>query len=61
MSILEQLAKRHESDKIGAHNYIGVYEKFIFNKKNKPINLLEIGVGGFKDEITPICSQEVIP
>ena len=49
MSILEQLARRHKSDKTGAHNYIGIYEKYIFSKKNKLINLLEIGVGGLKD------------
>ena len=49
MSILEKLAKRHKSDKIGAHNYISIYEKYMSSKKNKPINLLEIGVGGYKD------------
>ena len=49
MSFLEKLARRHKSDKIGAHNYIGIYEKYMSSKKNKSINLLEIGIGGYKN------------
>ena len=49
MSILEKLAKYHKSDKLGAHNYISIYEKYMISKKNKQVNLLEIGIGGYID------------
>ena len=34
------------TDKVGAHEYVDVYSKHFRNLRNKPINLLEIGVGG---------------
>lgn len=48
MTPLEKLAKYHGSDKYSL-NYIGTYEKYMSFKKNKKINFLEIGVGGYTD------------
>ena len=47
MTDLSSLAKKHKSDKFGAHFYTPVYEKYMRDKKNKKVNILEIGVGGW--------------
>ena len=47
MKNLKQLAIKHKSDKHGSHFYTDIYESFMFAKKNKPIKILEIGVGGY--------------
>ena len=44
---LDKLALKHKSDKYGQHSYTKIYENFMFSKKNKKINLLEIGIGGY--------------
>ena len=44
---LTKLALIHHSDKAGAHLYTAHYQEHFQNLKNKPINLLEIGVGGY--------------
>jgi len=49
MKNLKQLAIRYKSDKHGSHFYTKIYERFMSPKKNKPIKILEIGVGGYKN------------
>ena len=44
---LDKLALKHKSDKYGHHSYTKIYQSFMFSKKNKKINLLEIGIGGY--------------
>lgn len=42
---LDELAIKHKTDKSSLwHNYTPVYEKFLSEKRNDPIRLLEIGV-----------------
>ena len=50
MSIITRLAIKHKSDKYGSHFYTDIYEKYMCMKKNKRINLLEIGIGGYSNE-----------
>lgn len=47
MDLLSKLAAKHKSDKFGAHYYTKIYERFMNRKKNIPIKLLEIGIGGY--------------
>ena len=47
MSELKNLAIKHNSDKHGSHFYTKIYEKYMSPKKNSPISILEIGVGGY--------------
>jgi len=49
MSDLKRLAIKHNSDKHGSHFYTKIYERYMFPKKNKPIIILEIGIGGYKN------------
>jgi hypothetical protein len=47
MISLDEIMKRHGTDKVTGHSYAGPYE-IHFNKfRRKPISLLEIGVGGY--------------
>lgn len=48
---LTRLAIRHGSDKWGMHFYTPVYHRVLAHLRDRPIRLLEIGVGGF-DSIT---------
>ena len=50
MSTITDLAIKHKSDKYGSHYYTHIYERYMYEKKNKSINLLEIGIGGYTDE-----------
>ena len=50
MSSITDLAIKHKSDKYGSHYYTHIYERYMCGKKKKPINLLEIGIGGYSDE-----------
>lgn len=45
--ILAQLAIKHGSDKWGHHYYCNNYEKHLQRFRDKPVNLLELGVGGY--------------
>ena len=47
MNALSKLASKHKSDKHGQHFYTKIYERFMYKRKNKKINLLEIGIGGY--------------
>lgn len=49
MSLLKKLAVKYKTDKHGVHFYTDIYEKYLGSKKNKKINLLEIGIGGFNN------------
>jgi len=46
MSDLKSLAIKYNSDKHGSHFYTKIYEQYMSPKKNKPITVLEIGIGG---------------
>jgi|TARA_B110001450_G_C17649008_1_gene492470 demethylmacrocin O-methyltransferase len=47
MPSITSLAIKHKSDKYGSHYYTEIYEKYMSNKKNKNVNILEIGIGGY--------------
>ncbi|MDC1095715.1 hypothetical protein OAS47_00185 [Pelagibacteraceae bacterium] len=49
MNDLKRLAIKHNSDKHGSHFYTDIYERYMSPKKNKHVNILEIGVGGYKN------------
>lgn len=46
---LVELAKRHGTDKWGQHRYAQHYQRHLEHLREQPINLLEIGVGGYTD------------
>jgi hypothetical protein len=46
---LADLAKKHGTDKWGVHRYAQHYDRFLAHLRDEPINLLEIGVGGYSD------------
>jgi hypothetical protein len=46
---LNQLAEKYQSDKWGPHSYTPHYETHFAKYRNRPVNLLEIGVGGYDD------------
>lgn len=49
MDTLSQLADKHRTDKgLWHHGYTPVYHKYFESLRNKPIRLLEIGVGGYQ-------------
>ena len=48
MGLLSQLATEHKTDKWGHHYYTEHYEKAFCHLRNKPINFLEIGIGGYE-------------
>lgn len=50
MSTITDLAIKHKSDKYGSHYYTHIYERYMYEKKKKSINLLEIGIGGYTNE-----------
>lgn len=45
---LTRLSIRYGSDKFGAHQYTPAYHKILQRFRGRPINLLEIGVGGYE-------------
>ena len=45
---LTELAKYYKTDKWGGHNYTPRYQTHFEHLRDKPINLLEIGIGGYK-------------
>lgn len=46
---LAELAAGHGTDKWGQHRYAEHYERHLAHLRDEPINLLEIGVGGYTD------------
>ena len=46
MPNLKSLAIKYNSDKHVSHFYTQIYEQYMSQKKNKPITVLEIGIGG---------------
>lgn len=48
MTILSRLAEKFGSDKCGAHSYTQHYETKFESFRDRDINLLEIGVGGYE-------------
>jgi cephalosporin hydroxylase len=49
MRDLKKLAIKHGSDKHGSHYYTEIYERYMLPKKNNPITILEIGIGGYNN------------
>ena len=45
---LTRIAIRHGTDKWGAHFYTPVYHRLFAHLRDKPVRLLEIGVGGYE-------------
>jgi hypothetical protein len=46
---LRELAIAHGTDKEGAHHYTDHYERHLGHLRDRPITLLEIGIGGYDD------------
>jgi|SaaInlStandDraft_6_1057023.scaffolds.fasta_scaffold02319_6 hypothetical protein len=46
---LKALSKLYYTDKWGAHKYATHYQSYFSKLKNKKLNLLEIGIGGYED------------
>jgi hypothetical protein len=46
---LRDLALQHGTDKEGKHSYAAAYERHLGHLRDRPIRLLEIGVGGHTD------------
>jgi hypothetical protein len=46
---LADLARHFETDKWGQHRYAQHYQRHLEHLRDEPINLLEIGVGGYTD------------
>ncbi|MCK2243753.1 MULTISPECIES: class I SAM-dependent methyltransferase [unclassified Crossiella] len=44
---LTELASRHESDKWGIHQYTQHYPRYLEPLRDRPLTVLEIGIGGF--------------
>jgi cephalosporin hydroxylase len=48
---LSRLAQLYGTDKFGSHFYTTHYQRHLGHLKNKPVTLLEIGIGGWTDGI----------
>ena len=46
---LVALARKHGTDKWGTHRYAQHYHRYLEHLRDEPVNLLEIGVGGYSD------------
>ena len=46
---LQKIGECTGSDKVYGHNFIPIYENYFQNLKNKKLNILEIGIGGYED------------
>src|SRR5580704_7291010 len=53
---LTRLALKHGTDKWGLHFYTRLYHRLFSGLRDKPIRLLEIGVGGYALETSGGCS-----
>lgn len=47
---LSRLAIRYGTDKFGYHDYTPNYHKLLCHLRDKPVRILEIGVGGYADD-----------
>jgi hypothetical protein len=46
---LDRLAALYGSDKFGGHCYTPIYHQYFSGYRNNPVELLEIGIGGYSD------------
>jgi hypothetical protein len=46
---LADIARRHGTDKVDSHAYTGHYARHLGHLRDRPIKLLEIGIGGYDD------------
>lgn len=46
---LQKIGECTGSDKVYGHNFIPIYETYFKSLKKKPLNILEIGIGGYED------------
>lgn len=46
---LVELARKHGTDKWGTHRYAQHYDRYLEHLRDEPVNILEIGVGGYSD------------
>lgn len=46
---LAEIARRHGTDKGGAHSYVSTYERHLTHLRHERVTLLEIGIGGYND------------
>jgi hypothetical protein len=49
MNELSELARRHGTDKFGAHRYTDHYHRYFAALRARPVRVLEIGIGGYDD------------
>ena len=47
---LKELVNNLKTDKNTTHSYLDLYEELLFSKKNTAKNILEVGIGDFKDK-----------
>ena len=47
---LQKIGECTGSDKVYGHNFIPIYETYFKSLRKKPLNILEIGIGGYEDE-----------
>lgn len=53
---LEEIMKKHKTDKVSQHSYAHPYEFHFGRYKDFPIKLFEIGVGGYNNRLEGGCS-----
>ena len=46
---LQKIGECTGSDKVYGHSFIPIYETYFRNLRNKSLNILEIGIGGYED------------
>ena len=46
---LQKIGECTGSDKVYGHNFISIYENYFKYLRNKPLNILEIGIGGYEN------------
>lgn len=52
MQTLDELGLKHETDKASNHHdYLKVYEQYLFPLRNERFNMVEIGIGGYEYEM----------
>ena len=46
---LQKIGECTGSDKVYGHNFIPIYEVYFKSLRKKPLNILEVGIGGYED------------
>jgi len=46
---LQKIGECMGSDKVYGHSFIPIYETYFKSLRKKPLNILEIGIGGYED------------